>query len=255
MSTRHRIAGRTLGRKTNHRIAMFRNMAVSLFTHGQITTTLPKAKAVKPFVEKLITAAKQGDLAARRRVTAELGYDRIMVQSEDADGLVRSTTRPNRPGGYAGKLLAGPKIVKHIFEEIAPRYTDRTGGYTRIIKLARHRIGDGSDLCVLQLVGDPESEGGPQVSGQFSRRREKMNKRMEYAARLRKGEKGGKAEAEGGAAAAVAEAPGGSAGGEDEQAPENAPDTSETVEEPREDSPTDPGDESGGPTPDEQKNG
>lgn len=227
MGMRHRVAGRTLGRKTNHRIAMWRNMAVSLFTHGQITTTLPKAKSVKPFVEKLITAAKQGDLAARRRIAAELGYDRIMVRDENDDALVRSSKRANRPGGYAGKLLSGPKIVKHIVEEVAPRYADRNGGYTRIIKLAKHRIGDGADLCVLQLVG--EEEGGPQVTGRYSRRRQMANARMDFAAERRKG---GPAKGD----------------GQNDDA-----DTSKTVEEPRGDEPATPGDESGGPPPDEQK--
>lgn len=231
MGMRHQVAGRILGRKTNHRIAMFRNMAVSLFTHGQITTTIPKAKAVKPFVEKIITAAKKGDLHARRRIAAELGYDRIMVKSENEDGLVRSTTRANRPGGYAGKLVSGPKIVKHVVEEIAPRYADRNGGYTRIIKLAQHRIGDGADLCVLQLVGDNET--GPQVSGQHSRRREKMDKRMTFAAEKRKGGSGDKK--------------GGKAGEND-----NA-DTSDTVEKSRGDQVRKGADESGGPTPDEVK--
>ena len=232
MGMRHRVSGRILGRKTNHRIAMFRNMAVSLFTHGQITTTIPKAKAVKPFVEKIITAAKKGDLHARRRIAAELGYDRIMVKSENEDGLVRSTTRANRPGGYAGKLVGGPKIVKHVVEEIAPRYADRNGGYTRIIKLAQHRIGDGADLCVLQLVGDNET--GPQVSGQHSRRREKMDKRMVFAADKRKGAGGDKK------------------GGESKGNNDNA-DTSETVEKSRGDQVRQGGDESGGPTADEVK--
>lgn len=234
MGMRHRVAGRTLGRKSNHRIAMWRNMAVSLFTHGQITTTLPKAKSVKPFVEKLITTAKRGDIAARRRIAAELGYDRIMVRSEDDTALVRSNKRPNRPGGYAGKLLAGPKIVKHIVDEVAPRYADRTGGYTRIIKLARHRIGDGASLCVLQLVGDEE---GPQVSGRYSRRRQKANARMDFAADRRKG-----GEATDAAAVATEE-------------PQESPNTSETVEESRGENVAQPGDESGGPTPGEQKAG
>ena len=75
-------------------------------------------------------------------------------------------------------------MVKKLFDEIAPRYADRSGGYTRIIRLGKHRIGDGGDLCVLQLVGQEES--GPQVSGQYSRRRDKANHRMEVAARLRK---------------------------------------------------------------------
>ena len=82
------------------------------------------------------------------------------------------------------ELQDGPRLVKRLFEEIAPKYKDRAGGYTRIIKLARHRIADGGDLCVLQLVGNEEV--GPQVAGQFSRRRDKANYRMEVAAKLRK---------------------------------------------------------------------
>ncbi|GAB4109368.1 MAG: hypothetical protein Kow00105_18070 [Phycisphaeraceae bacterium] len=174
---RHRVAGYKLGRKTNHRKAMWRNMAISLFTHGQITTTLPKAKSVKPFVEKLITAAKKGDLASRRRVIKALG-DPIMVKHEDDDAVQRNKY---------GEITGGPRVVKVLFDEIAPKYADRNGGYTRIIKLARHRIGDGASLCVLQLVG-AEDESGPQISGQYSRRRDKANKRMERAAALRKGE-------------------------------------------------------------------
>lgn len=181
---RHRVHGFKLGRHTNHRRAMWRNMAVSLLTHGQITTTLPKAKSVKPFVEKLISAAKRGDLASRRRVIKMIG-DRIMVKGENDDAVQRNKY---------GEITGGPKVVKHLFDEIAPRYADRSGGYTRIIKLAKHRIGDGSSLCVLQLVGG-DDESGPQVSGQYSRRRDKANRRMERAAALRKG----------GAGAAVAE--------------------------------------------------
>ncbi len=183
---RHRVAGRKLGRHTNHRIAMWRNMAVSLLTHGQITTTIPKAKSVKPFVEKIITAAKKGDLASRRRVIKMIG-DRIMIKGENDSDVQRNRF---------GEVTGGPKVVKVLFDEIAPRYADRTGGYTRIIKLTKHRIGDGTSLCVLQLVGE-DDESGPQVSGRYSRRRDKANKRMERAAALRKA----------GAATAVAEEP------------------------------------------------
>jgi large subunit ribosomal protein L17 len=172
---RHRVHGFKLGRKTNHRRAMWRNMTVSLLTHGQITTTVPKAKSVKPFVEKLISAAKQGDLAARRRVIKMIG-DPIMIKGENDDTVQRNKY---------GEVTGGTKVVKTLFDEIAPKYADRTGGYTRIIKLAKHRIGDGTSLCVLQLVG--EEEVGPQVSGRYSRRRDKANKRMERAATLRKG--------------------------------------------------------------------
>ncbi|MEM9018965.1 MAG: 50S ribosomal protein L17 [Planctomycetota bacterium] len=185
---RHRVAGRTLGRKTNHRTAMFRNMAVALFSHGQITTTVPKAKAVRPFVERLITAAKKRDLASRRRVISALGGDKHMIKDEDAEGVERNRY---------GELKRAPKIVKHLFDEIAPAYADRNGGYTRIIRLGKHRIGDGSDLCVLQLVTGEET--GPQLAGKRTRRA-KSNKRMEFAAKLAKGES-----AEDEAASAVAE--------------------------------------------------
>lgn len=171
---RHRVRGYKLGRDTEHRKAMWRNMAISLFTHGQITTTVPKAKSVQPFVEKLITLARKGDLASRRRVIQRIG-DPFMVQSEDAEGVERNRY---------GEIVRGPRVVKHLFEEIGPRFADREGGYTRIVRLGKHRLGDGGDLCVIQLVGDEE---GPQVSGQYSRRRDKANRRMEAAAQLRKG--------------------------------------------------------------------
>jgi len=179
---RHKVAGRTLGRKTNHRIAMWRNMAVALFTHGQITTTLPKAKSVQPFVEKLITTARRGDLTARRRVVKAIGNPILVpfdLKDHDRKALRADGYRVN---SYH-ELQDGPRVVQKLFDEIAPRYADRPGGYTRIIKLARHRIGDGADLCVLQLVGD---EDGPQVAGRFSRRREKANHREAFAARVRK---------------------------------------------------------------------
>ncbi len=170
---RHRVNGYKLSRDTEHRRAMWRNMAASLFTHGQITTTVTKAKSVRPFVEKLITAARKADLASRRRVIAEL-QDRIMVRSDDDPDVQRNKY---------GELRSGPRLIRKLFDEIGPRYADRAGGYTRIVRLSRHRIGDGGDLCVLQLVG---SEEGPQVSGQVSRRRQKQDRRMEYAARLRR---------------------------------------------------------------------
>lgn len=173
---RHRVYGRKLGRKTNHRKAMFRNMAVALFTHGQITTTVPKAKALRPFVEKLITMAKKGDLHNRRRAISALGGDKNMMVSEDADGVERNRF---------GELQKAPKIIKHLFDEIGPRYEDRNGGYTRIIRLGQNRLGDGTDLCVIQLVGS-EDEDAPQLAGSRSRRA-KSNKRMEFAAKLAKG--------------------------------------------------------------------
>lgn len=173
---RHRVAGYKLSRDSEQRWADRRNLAIALFTHGQITTTLPKAKMVQPFVEKIITEARTGTLAARRRVTAQLGRDQIMVKNDKDDTVKRNKY---------GELLEGPRVVKKVFEEIAPKFAQRPGGYTRVVKLAKHRIGDGSSLVVLQLLSDDDS--GPQVAGQFSRRREKANRRMEFAAKLRKG--------------------------------------------------------------------
>ncbi len=170
---RHRLAGYKLGRDTEHRKALRRNLAIAVLTHGQITT-VPKAKSVQPFVEKLITAARKGDLASRRRVLHSIGNPR----------LVRSQDDPDLKRNKYGELIGGPRLVKTLFDEIAPRYLDRSGGYTRIVRLSKNRLGDGSDLCVLQLVGNEE---GPQVSGQYSRRRDKANRRMQFAAQLRKG--------------------------------------------------------------------
>ena len=175
---RHRVAGYKLGRDTEHRSAMRRNMAIALFTHGQITTTVPKAKSVQPFVEKIITAARKGDLTARRRVLKAIG-DPFIVNFDVKHDDAPDNYQVNR----YGDLVGGPRVVQKLFDEIGPRYADRAGGYTRIVRLASHRIGDGADLCVLQLVGDEE---GPQVAGQYSRRRDKANRRMEFAAKLRK---------------------------------------------------------------------
>lgn len=173
---RHRVAGYKLSRDSEQRWSDRRNLALALFTHGQITTTLPKAKMVQPFVEKIITEARTGTLAARRRVTAQLGRDHIMVKNDTDESVKRNSF---------GEVIDGPRVVKKLFEEIAPKYAQRPGGYTRVVKLAKHRIGDGSSLVVLQLISD--EDGGPQVAGQFSRRREKANRRMEFAAKLRKG--------------------------------------------------------------------
>ncbi len=135
---RHRIAGRQLSRTSEHRLAMRRNMVASLFEHETISTTIEKAKEVKPFAEKLITTAKQGTLAARRRAISMLG-DRDIVETVDG--------KPVRKGTVIGKL----------FSELGPRYLDRPGGYTRIIRLAQRRLGDNGQLVLLQLIGADEA--------------------------------------------------------------------------------------------------
>lgn len=130
---RHRVAGRHLNRTSSHRLAMRRNIVSSLFEHETISTTLPKAKEVRSFAEKLITLAKKGDLASRRRAIALLN-DRSIYKEED------------------GSMVKDGTIIGKLFSEIGPRYLDRPGGYTRIIRLSKRRLGDNGQLVLLQLV-------------------------------------------------------------------------------------------------------
>jgi len=181
---------------------MLRNIAAGLFEHGQIVTTIPKAKAVAPFVEKIITLAKQGDLASRRRVIAKMGGDRLGFDwlyvakgATEAEKDAVQKLRDHTTGFFElpdssevernryGELRSAPKIVKHIFDHIAPRFADRAGGYTRIVKLGRKRIGDGTELCVLQFVGN---EDGAEIGGRPSTRRRIGDKRTAFYAKLRK---------------------------------------------------------------------
>jgi large subunit ribosomal protein L17 len=115
---RHGIAGRKLGVTSSHRLAMFRNMATSLLKHEQITTTLPKAKELRPYVERIITLGKRGGLHARRQA-----YAQIMDAA----------------------------VVDKLFTTIADRYKGRNGGYTRVLK-AGMRYGDAADMAVIELV-------------------------------------------------------------------------------------------------------
>ena len=123
---RHRVGGRKLGRTSSHRQAMFRNMAAALIKHEQITTTLPKAMELRPFVEKLITLAKKGGLSNRR-----LAFARLL---DDAQ-------------------------LQKLFDVLAPRYADRNGGYTRVIK-AGIRASDAAPIGIIELVDrDPDAKG------------------------------------------------------------------------------------------------
>ena len=121
---RHRKSGRKLGRNSAHRKAMFRNMAVSLFRHETIRTTLPKAKELRRVAEPLITLAKQDGTSRRRLAFARL-----------------------RDDAAVGKL----------FDELGPRFRDRPGGYLRILKIG-YRAGDAAPMAVVQLLDQPESD-------------------------------------------------------------------------------------------------
>ncbi|MCE2882238.1 MAG: 50S ribosomal protein L17 [Planctomycetaceae bacterium] len=201
---RHRVFGKQLCVKEDHRRAMLRNLAAGLFEHGQIETTLPKAKAVQPFVEKLITMAKRSGLASRRAIASRIN-DRA-VFAWVADDNVNEEKKASHPlwdlpakdaieFNRYGELRKAPRLVQHLMSRVAPLYAERAGGYTRIVKLDKRRVGDQSDLVILQLVG---KEDGPQVSGRRSNRRRTADKRTAFAAERRKagGATAGEAKAE-----------------------------------------------------------
>jgi large subunit ribosomal protein L17 len=121
---RHGKKNRKLGRTTAHRIAMFRNQLSSLVTHGRIVTTLPKAKELRPVAERLVTRGKSDTVHSRR---------------------------------IAGRWVSDRDLIKKLFTEIAPRFADRPGGYTRIIKLGP-RHGDNAEMAILELVDYERSE-------------------------------------------------------------------------------------------------
>ena len=116
---RHRNEGRKLSRNTSHRRALLRNLVTSLLEHGRVMTTLPKAKEVRPLAEKMITLGKRDNLHARRMVHSYLLKD---------------------------------ATAKMVFDTIAPKFADRKGGYSRIIKLG-NRKGDGADIAIIELLG------------------------------------------------------------------------------------------------------
>ncbi len=121
---RHRMAGRHLGRNTAQRNALFRGLITDLFRHERITTTEAKAKAIRPEAEKLITLAKRGDVPARRT---------------------------------ANKTVLDKKVSAKLFDTLGPRYKERPGGYTRILKLGP-RQGDAAEVVILELVDREEAE-------------------------------------------------------------------------------------------------
>jgi large subunit ribosomal protein L17 len=133
----HGKAHRKLNRKPEHRRAMFANMAAALIKHEQIVTTLPKAKDLRPIVEKLVTLGKRGDLHARRQAVAE---------------------------------IRDVAMVKKLFEVLGPRYKDRAGGYTRVLK-AGFRYGDSAAVAVIEFV-DRDTEAKGKDSGPVAERKE-----------------------------------------------------------------------------------
>ena len=164
---RHRMFGRQLSRDTEHRKAMRRNLVQSLFEHGMVRTTLPKAQECRALAEKLITLARTGSLSARRRVNATL-QDRRLVD-EDQEFITEGSKT----------------VIQKLFNDIAPRFADRRGGYTRIIKTSDFRIGDGGDIVVLQLLTEESKPaGGARRSAGL--RRKRNERRHQFATRVLK---------------------------------------------------------------------
>ena len=132
---RHKIAGRKLGRNPSHRRAMLRNLVTSLLRHERVVTTLPKAKEVRPLVEKMITLGKRDTLHARRQVKAYLLND---------------------------------DVARKVFSDIAPRFSDRPGGYSRIVRY-KNRVGDGAEKAVIELIGSGLEERRREAAAEASK--------------------------------------------------------------------------------------
>ena len=133
---RHRVAHRKLGRVTEHRIAMLRNQATALLRHEHLTTTVPKAKELRPFVERIITVAKRG------------------LAGSDANGRVLTARR------LVMQDLQDREVVTKLFDAIAPRFASRPGGYTRLLRIG-FRKGDSAEMAQVELVGseyDPKAK-------------------------------------------------------------------------------------------------
>ncbi len=159
----HNRAGRKLGRTTAHRKALFRNQLSSLITHERIQTTLPKAKDLRPLIEKMVTLGKRGGLHARR---------------------------------LALKTIPEAATVKKLFEEIAPRFKERAGGYTRILKLGR-RQGDGAEMAILEFIDFDFAQRVAEKKVAAKAADEKKASLLEKAKKLVSGKGGDETKAEG----------------------------------------------------------
>jgi large subunit ribosomal protein L17 len=139
---RHRVGGRKLQRTSSHRAALFRNMAAALIKHEQITTTLAKAKELRPYTEKLVTLAKKGGLSNRRLAAARIYNSNRNLTSAETNNVVESQSE-----------------LKKLFDVLAVRYADRAGGYLRVIK-AGIRASDAAPMAVIEFVDRDVSAKG-----------------------------------------------------------------------------------------------
>ncbi len=175
---RHRVAGKRLSRSSGHRKALYRNLITELFRHGRIQTTHAKASAIRSAAEKLITLSRRGQseaILARARAQDRVGLEKLVqkkraekllamveeIKRDDLDSEAR-TLREAELEAYvrgmgvhvrrqAAARLNDPQVVRKLFDELGPRYQDRPGGYTRILKLGR-RKGDSAPLALIELI-------------------------------------------------------------------------------------------------------
>jgi large subunit ribosomal protein L17 len=181
----HRLFGRQLSRDSEHRKAMRRNLVQSLFEHGQVRTTMPKAQEVKGLAEQLITLARKGTVNDRRHAIALLQDRRLTDEDQE---------------------FTGQTVIQKLFAEIGPKFVDRKGGYTRIIKLSDYRIGDGGSLVLLQLLTEEAPPRGT-IRRSAGLRRKRNERRHQFATRVLKKSKEAKESAP--AATATEEKPAG----------------------------------------------
>jgi len=174
---RHRVAHRKLGRVTEHRIAMLRNQATALLRHEHLTTTVPRAKELRPFVERLITIAKRG------------------VAGGDKNGHALTARR------LVMQDLQDREVVGKLFETLAPRFAERAGGYTRLLRIG-YRKGDSAEVAQVELVGseyDPKAKAKPEGGGEEPKPKAKgVGGRLRAAAERLRGSKKEESEAAGG---------------------------------------------------------
>jgi large subunit ribosomal protein L17 len=164
---RHNVAHRKLGRVTEHRLAMLRNQAISLLRHEHIDTTIPKAKELRPFVERLITVAKRGIAAGEANAKTLNARRTVLAELPDTE------------------------VVSKLFSELAPRFADRPGGYTRILRIGFRR-GDGAETARIELVGsewkaDEEPKEGEEAEA--PKKSKGLGERLRQTARRMRGSK------------------------------------------------------------------
>lgn len=174
---RHNVAHRKLGRVTEHRLALLRNQAIALLRHEHIETTMPKAKELRPFVERLITLAKRG------------------VAANDAKGTTLNARR------LVLAELPDKAVVGKLFDTLAPRFAERPGGYTRILRVG-YRRGDSAEVALVELVGseyDPKADTGKEkVDKEAPAPTRSVGDRLRQTAKRMRGGSGGGAKAQAG---------------------------------------------------------